>query len=136
MKTARLAWDSGAFGNIRGFNDSFFSGEAFFSSPRGVDGLSFVFASFGIGFAPALGGGETGLERLVGACTFVASGAAAASMEDDSGELFDSLLRNLSASRSSLIFSARLSGLSARVSYVTRRRFATGSVSLSEDACG
>jgi len=69
MKIVRLAWDSGAFGSIRGFNDSFFTGAAFFGS---VDplftfvGAVIVFVCLGVGFSPPAGGGETGLERLAG----------------------------------------------------------------------
>jgi hypothetical protein len=70
MKIVRLAWDSGAFGSIRGFKDSFFTGAAFFGS---VDPLfmfagdvSTAFVCLSAGFSPPTGGGETGLERLAG----------------------------------------------------------------------
>jgi hypothetical protein len=44
-------------------------------------------------------------------------------------------LADLDASRSALIFSALLAGLSARLSYVTRRRLVTGSLPCSTEGC-
>jgi hypothetical protein len=70
MKIVRLAWDSGAFGSIRGFNDSFFTGAtAFFGSADPLfmsAGVGIAFVCLGVGFGPLAGGGETGLARLAG----------------------------------------------------------------------
>ena len=91
-----------------------------------------VFVCLDADFTPPATGGETGLARLAGVVftLFVADAPGLMCDGDTSARLVD-----LDASRSALIFSALLGGLSARLSYVTRLRLVAGSISSSVEGC-
>lgn len=95
-------------------------------------GVGIAFVCFDADFTPPATGGETGLARLAGVvfALFVADAAGFVCDGDTS-----TCLADLDASRSALIFSALLSGLSARLPYVTRRRLVAGSLPCSAEGC-
>ena len=95
-------------------------------------GAGIAFICFGADFTTPATGGETALARLAGTVfrLFVADATGLICDGDTSARLAD-----LDASRSALIFSALLSGLSARLSYVTRLRLVAGSLSCSAEGC-
>ena len=109
---------------IRGLSDSCFSDATLFAAGAEEDEL---FARFKpeetldccdvTGLPLLCGGGETGFWRLAGSIfeLVVVTG----SLVDDDGEAepFDIDFPDLTLSRSALIFSARLNGLSARLPY-------------------
>jgi hypothetical protein len=94
--------------------------------------VGIAFVRFDVDFTPPATGGETGLARLAGVVftLFVADAAGFVCGGDTWTRLAD-----LDASRSALIFSALLSGLSARLSYVTRRRLVAGSFCCTAESC-
>jgi hypothetical protein len=134
-KIVRFACDSGALVKSRGFSASFFTGTGFFGSlvefPFTEAGTAVV--CFTVVLILMAAGGETGLARLVGV-VFTLFVADVAGLNCDDGDT-SGLLPDLDASRSALIFSALLSGLSARLSYVTLRRLVAGSLCSWAEGC-
>jgi hypothetical protein len=83
-------------------------------------------------FTVPAAGGETGLARVAGV-VFTLAVADLMGLTSDGNT--SARLADLDASRSALIFSALLAGLSARLSYVTLRRLVAGSLPCSAESC-